>query len=274
MKRLELISVALVAIIALTVVSGAGAITVSATNGYVAPTVTWTVTQNGNAVDPMQPVQIGVPVVAHFSIINNDPTLLMDFDIAPASQQWFALTGGITSLSAMYSALPDAPLGKGVIGEFQVVFGGPGIFANANGWTWTLHTAGGQQAATGYVERSVSVFAAGLTKNSALSDLSSFRTWIDHAGDTSLYPSAAIRLALFAIVDGATLQTTSSKYSSAAYTLQSKFIPRVDGTTLRGTPDTINGGTLDYIRGLDSVGPYILAVGLVNELNWLQAHPS
>ncbi len=77
MKRIEVLSIALVAIMTLTVISGAGMITVGATDGYAKPVVEMTATLNGNPVDPTQPVPIGQTVTAHWTLVNKDPSLVM-----------------------------------------------------------------------------------------------------------------------------------------------------------------------------------------------------
>ncbi len=127
--------------------------------------------------------------------------------------------------------------------------------------------------ATGYAYGIFSAFAAP-TKDTAVAGISDLRSFVNTLPASSFYPNSVIKYALLAQIDAASINAKYGKYGLALDNLQNKFVPRTDGLALRGTPDTANGGDLDYYRGNSAVVLYTKAVSLNNELNWLQAHPS
>jgi hypothetical protein len=116
MKKIELVSVALVALMALSVVSAAGVLTASKAQaaGSHAPTYTLTVTQNGATVDGTHPAVTGSPVTVTLTVTQRQgvDTTAIAYGTAklrspnggPIVSEWFAYgTPWLTATNPSYS---------------------------------------------------------------------------------------------------------------------------------------------------------------------------
>jgi hypothetical protein len=263
MKTTRLISIALITIIALTAVSGAGVLKAAASNGVIPPSISpMAITQDGTAVDTTKPVQLGKQIAIQWTATNQDLThsfvgggLSIWGNNPLGSDPHISLNEQFTDSQLIYTVFftPDKP----------------GMYFWNVTINWWFDT--GEQGRQTYF---VSVFATP-TKDSIVYDLTHLRDAMNGfwSSDFYLYPNANIKSALVAVIDAARLQAKNGKYGDAAYTLQSKFITRTDGCALRGSVDMT--GTIDFIRPCDAQAPiYLMANTIVQELQWLQAHPS
>jgi hypothetical protein len=107
-----------------------------------------------------------------------------------------------------------------------------------------------------------------VTKDTVLKDLATLRSTVNGLPNSAFYPTG-IKPAVLAMIDGATLQAKYDRYGDAANTLRSKFIPRVDGCTLRGSADAT-----DLVKCPYQIALYEQATNIAQELQSLQANPS
>lgn len=152
-------------------------------------------------------------------------------------------------------------------GNFNLVatlVSGPSNFSPTFSDTWVLSADG---STLSFTNPAVGGELTRVTKASVLADIATLRTKVSGLPNAAFIPGT--KSAMLAIIDAATLQAKYGKYGAAAYTLQSKFIPRVDGCALRMMPDM-----LDLVRTCPAQAPlYKQANSLVQDLQWLQANP-
>jgi hypothetical protein len=110
-------------------------------------------------------------------------------------------------------------------------------------------------------------FLPPITKDSVLNNLAALRTTVNSIPWYAFFPGT--KYVLLDAINTATWQTKLGIYGAAAYTLQTKVVTRTDGCVLRGHPDIT-----DYVRTCNAQKQlYGQATDTVADLKWLQSNP-